>query len=71
MGEQTSLTIPSDKVALISSEECGAWAVEHCRRGVVGHVDSAGRYVLTFGDAGEAEAFRVRWLAGEDAGKRG
>jgi hypothetical protein len=62
MDEQRVLLIPAAKVPLISSEECGAWPAEHCQHGVAGYLDEAGRFVLRFDVAAEAEAFRDRWL---------
>jgi hypothetical protein len=58
---KAALTIPADKVA-VQSEECAAGAVDHVRRGVAGCFDEAGRFVLTFDVAAEADAFRGRWL---------
>jgi hypothetical protein len=57
--------IPADKVAVVQSEECAAWAVEHCLHGVAGCLDEAGRFVLAFDVAAEAEAFRERWLVSD------
>jgi hypothetical protein len=59
---RTDILIPADKVLAIQSEECAAWAVEHVRHGIAGHLDEAGRFVLTFDVAAEADAFRERWL---------
>jgi hypothetical protein len=59
---KAALSIPADKVAVVQSEECAAWAVEHCLHGVAGCLDDAGRFVLTFDVAAEADAFRERWL---------
>jgi hypothetical protein len=56
------LHIPACKVAVVQSEECAAWAVENCLHGVAGCLDDAGRFVLTFEVAAEAEAFEERWL---------
>jgi hypothetical protein len=46
---KAALTIPPDKVAVVQSEECAAWAVENCLHGVAGCLDEAG-------------LFRERWL---------
>jgi hypothetical protein len=59
---KAALIIPADKLDTAQSEECAAWAVEHCLHGVAGCLDEADRFVLTFNVAAEAEAFRSRWL---------
>jgi hypothetical protein len=60
--DAVDVAIPPDKVALIGSKQCEMWVVEHCLHGVAGCLDDAGRFVLTFDVAAEAEAFRGRWL---------
>jgi hypothetical protein len=59
---KAALIIPADKLDVVQSEECAAWAVENCLHGVAGCLDEGGRFVLTFDVATEAEAFRDRWL---------
>lgn len=54
--------IPSDKLATVLSPECADWLLEHCPGSIIGFTDGLGCYCLDFSDAGEAEAFRVRWL---------
>lgn len=62
-GDVIDVSAPSGKVPLIGSGEVEAWVVEHCQCGVSAHLDDAGRFVLTFDVAAEAEASHARWIA--------
>ena len=54
--------IPTDRVALVQSEECAAWITANCPHSVVGRLDPVAGFVLAFADEGEAASFRRKWL---------
>ena len=64
----SDVLIPAAVVPTVTSAECDTWLLDHTSRGVVGHRDEQGRFVLTFDDHQEAAAFRRRWLGDASAG---